>query len=167
MKIKLKDGTEILIDDEDYELVSQYKWHKVKYQTRYYIQTHVYILGKRNTTLLHRVIMKAKKGQQVDHINHNGFDNRKENLRFCSYKQNQQNRKQNYGKSPYKGEAWNSKYNKWKAHIGVDNKQIFLGYFGSEIEAAQEYDKKAEELFGEFAYLNFRKGNDTKRGKSS
>jgi hypothetical protein len=143
------------IDDEDYELASKYKWHAVKEPSGYYAYSHFYREGKRTTIQLHRLIMKAEKGQQIDHINGNTLDNRKENLRFCDYSQNQQNKKQTRGTSKYKGVSLFKETGKWKASIGVDRKNYHIGYFDSEEEAAKAYDKKTKELFKEFASLNF------------
>ena len=107
---------------------------------------------------MHRLITNAPKGLMVDHINHNGLDNRRKNLRLCTVSQNNRNRRPitrpNKG-SKYKGVTFDKKRNLFKAEIQHNKKKYFLGRFKSQIKAAQAYDKKARELFGEFAYLNF------------
>jgi hypothetical protein len=153
IEILLTQNQVAIIDDEDYELVSKYKWCAIKDRNTYYAQTHIYKNGKRTTRQMHQVILSSKKGQQVDHINGNGVDNRKENLRFADYSQNQQNKKAVYGSSSYKGVSRVG--NRWKASIGFQMKNFHLGYFSSEEEAALTYNRKATELFGEFASINF------------
>ena len=86
------------------------------------------------------------------------LDNRKENLRLCTHRQNiQASRKRNGNtSSKYKGVHWEKSRQKWRGKITrMDGKTIFLGYFDSELDAAKVYDDKARELFGDFAQLNF------------
>jgi hypothetical protein len=104
---------------------------------------------------MHRLIMNPPPGLVVDHIDRNPLNNKRSNLRICTTKQNNYNRKRHNKYSKYKGIYWLSTSNKWRAVIHYYSKHIHLGYFDSEIETAQAYDKKAVELFGEFAYLNF------------
>ena len=92
----------------------------------------------------------------VDHINHSKSDNTILNLRWCSIKQNNCNRcKQNNTSSGFKGVVWDASRSKWRAYINADGKHIFLGRFAEEEDAAKKCDEKAQELFGEFAKLNF------------
>jgi len=140
-----------LIDDEDYELVSQYKWHVSRRgKHKLYASTGIKAGSKKTKVDMHRLIINAPKGQQVDHKNGNGLDNRKENLRVCTRSQNQRNRVANRtrGTSKYKGVSFDKKSNSWRAKISI-------GSFPSEEEAARAYDEVAGELFGEFAKLNF------------
>ena len=103
---------------------------------------------------MHREIINAPAGMQIDHINGNGLDNRKANLRLCNNAQNQQNRrKRSRATSLFKGVGWHD--NRWRARITVNGKQIEIGRFKSEFLAAEAYDQKAIELFSEFANLNF------------
>jgi hypothetical protein len=105
---------------------------------------------------MHRMVVNAPKGLFVDHINHNGLDNRKANLRICTNLQNLRNKRPKTGcTSEYKGVHWCKGRNKFRANIYLNKKAIHLGYFHDEIAAAKAYDEKARELFGEFAYLNF------------
>lgn len=113
-------------------------------------------LKNRKRIHLHRLIIQPPPGKQVDHINRNRLDNRRENLRIVSCRQNVWNQGP-FGKtSKFKGVYWNSGMDKWVASIRLpkDGKQKHLGCFIEESEAALAYNKKAEEFYGEFAYLN-------------
>ena len=103
-----------------------------------------------------RLIMNFPRDLMVDHRNHNTLDNQRCNLRVCTNIQNQQNKKRkiNIG-SKYKGIHFYKQCKKWQAKIKYNKRQLFLGYFDKEINAAKAYDKKAKELFGEFAFTNF------------
>ena len=106
--------------------------------------------------LMHREIMKAKKGEYVDHINGNGLDNRIENLRICTQQENTRNKKKPiHNTSGYKGVCWDKQMKKWRVQIKHKNTNSYIGLFNDLITAAKEYDKKAKEIFGEFAKLNF------------
>ncbi len=152
-RISLTQGKFALINNEDYILLSNYNWCVIKGDRTFY----AYCKINNKTILMHRLIMKAKKGQQVDHINHNGLDNRKYyNLRFADNSQQSQNsRKKRDCSSKYKGIYWDKKRKRWHLRIYVDNKYIHLGYFKNEIEAAKIYDQAALKQFGEYACLNF------------
>lgn len=105
---------------------------------------------------MHRAILNVPKGYKTDHRNHNGLDNRKQNLRIATNSENQQNQKiRKNGTSQYKGVSWNSKHKLWYAQIKLNNKVKWLGDYKNEIEAAKAYDEAAKELFGEFALTNF------------
>lgn len=96
--------------------------------------------------------MNAQKGQKLDHISHNGLDNRKINLRFVTDRQNRMNSySHSFSSSQYKGVSWCRKINKWIAFI----ESHYLGSYSSEIIAAWVYDQFAKKLFGKFARLNF------------
>ena len=105
---------------------------------------------------LHRYIMDFPTGKDIDHINHDKLDNRKSNLRICSHKQNARNTKKMIKEtsSIYKGVSFRSNYNNWRSFIKTNEKQIHLGIFENEIDAAIAYNNKALELFGEYANLN-------------
>jgi len=112
-------------------------------------------------TAMHRFIMKPPDDLVVDHIDGNGLNNTRANLRICTYQQNIFNRK-GWGKdSKYKGVSWDKRSKKWRAKIRYNSKDKHLGVFEDEIEAAKEYDKEAAKLFGEFAYLNFPEDNQS------
>jgi len=154
MLIELTQDKFAIINDEDYELISQYKWCARKNRNHWYAQTHIYRLGKRTTISMHTLLVEKKSGYMIDHINRNGLDNRRENLRLATNRQNQGNREKLRGTSQYKGVRRCTDCNRWRASI----KSIHLGLFSSEEEAAKAYDKAAKEYYGEFAKLNFVEG---------
>lgn len=100
---------------------------------------------------LHRLIMNPPQSYQVDHINQNKTDNRKENLRICTHAENQRNKKSLKG---FKGVNFEKNTKKWKARITIDGTQHWLGRFKTAKEAAIAYNKMAQKLHGKFAYLN-------------
>lgn len=105
--------------------------------------------------MLHRLIMNAADDVHVDHINGDGLDNRRENLRIVTPQLNQANsRKHAEARSRFKGVSWSEAAQRWRAYIAVGRKQTHLGLFDDEISAARAYDAKARELFGEHAFTN-------------
>lgn len=155
-KIPLTQGKQAIVDDEDYGRLKQYKWHCLKQPVNFYA-VRSKKKGRNQTQLrMHRLIMGAPVGMDVDHRNHDGLDNRKCNLRLCTRQQNHRNRrKRKKCSSIYKGVCWDKVCNKWKSYIMKSYKSHHIGYFGAEFDAAKSYDAKAKELFGEFAKLNF------------
>jgi len=149
--IKTKSGYEILIDDDDYRLVSQYKWHVYKDRNIYYATS------KSNGARIkmHRLILNAQPGEIVDHIDGNGLNNQKSNLRICTVQENIRNMKAILGKSKYKGVSFKKNMKKWQANIGFNYKMLFIGYFQTQEQAAAAYDEVARALFGDYANLNF------------
>ena len=162
VEIPLTRGLVALIDSEDYDRLSQHNWYASRCATgKFYARRNINV-GKRDdgTTVrsgskMHREVMYAPPGQPVDHINGNTLDNRKGNLRFCTPSQNCRNKDKIcvLTTSQYKGVNWHS--GKWRAYIKIKQKQISLGHFLSEIDAAIAYDNAARKHFGEFAWLNF------------
>lgn len=157
--IKLTQGKFAQVDDEDYEYLNQWKWHVCgKYAGR----TLTY-KGKQSALLMHRLLLNITNSKlEGDHIDHNRFNNQKNNLRAVTRSQNMQNSSAS-GISKYLGVSiLNSRhYIYWRARIMINNKSIYLGCFKTEIEAAKKYDEAAKKYFGEFANLNF--NNDTKK----
>ncbi len=149
----------IFIDDEDFEEVSQYKWYgcKGKNDNTIYARADCYYNNKRVQIKMHRLILGLEFGNKLqgDHKDHNGLNNQKYNLRIVTCQQNQFNR-QPYKNtsSEYKGVSWHKRDKVWQAYIKYSGKLIMLSCFNNEIEAAQAYNKKASELFGEYAKLN-------------
>ena len=152
-RIKLTWGRYAIVDAEDYEKLKDYKWCTIQGSRTFYAKT-FRLSGA--ILAMHRLILDAPKGLYVDHIDHNGLNNRKSNLRLCTNQENLRNKLPRPGcSSKYKGVSGSKARNKFRANIYLNRKAIHLGYFDSEIDAARAYDKKAHELFGEFAYLNF------------
>jgi len=151
--IPLTQGKFAIVDVDDYDKLAKYKWHCRKAKNLFY----AFRSEGRKIVAMHRQIMNAPKGLVVDHIDSNGLNNRKSNLRLCTQAQNLHNKRPQHSKmySKYKGVTWVKGCNKWRANICNSGKSIQLGYFIEETVAAVAYDQKAEQLFGEFAYLNF------------
>lgn len=148
-QIPLSNGGFAIVDQEDVERLSAFKW----FRRRNHGTTDYALTTARGPQLtMHRVIMGAVPGQFIDHINGDGLDNRKANLRFCSIQQNAANMKPRTGGR--KGVSL-TKHGTYRAFIHVAGKQIGLGHFASEDDAARAYDRAAKEHFGEFAWTNF------------
>ncbi len=105
---------------------------------------------------MHRLILNAPDGIQVDHVNRNRLDNRRSNLRIATDLQNHFNTvKRSHNTTGYKGVSRYHKLDRWYARIALHGKVYYLGIHNSPEEAARAYDAKARELFGEFAWTNF------------
>lgn len=149
-------GLYAIVDDDDYEWLSQYSWRtsSIGYAFRYVRKTKG---TKGRNIYMHREIMKCdEKTKIVDHINHKILDNRKSNLRICTASQNQQNKMKGRGNfvSKFKGVCYLPKKHGWKASIKVNEKAIVRGVYRDELIAAAIYNKLAIIYHGEFACLN-------------
>lgn len=145
-EIPLTQGYFTIIDNEDYERVMQHKWCvKISLNTQYAVWHHR-INGRKVTVRLHRFILgDIPKMKEIDHINGDGLDNRKNNLRVVTHQQNAFNMGKNV-----KGVYWDRTRNKWRAYIGINGKDILLGRFYNLQDAIEAREKAACKYFGEF-----------------
>lgn len=161
-EIQLTQGQFALVDDEDFERVNQLKWfaskNVYKHKTVYYACKRTGTAKDRKTLYMHSFICGAlEKGLEYDHIDRNPLNNQKANLRISLPRQNNNNKDKSPNcSSKYKGVCVDKRavVKKYQVSIKSMYKSIYLGHFLTEEEAALEYDKKAIELFGEFAKLN-------------
>lgn len=161
IKMELTQGQYALLDKEDYDRVKQHTWHASKSYKGFMAVAYLRYGAEEKTVLMHRIILGLSNNDKarVDHINDNTLDNSRRNLRLLNLSQlNWKNRKCKSKKtSKYKGVSWFESKHKWRAYISFKRNPIYLGLYATEIEAASAYDKKAVELHGEFARLNFPK----------
>lgn len=162
-KIKLTCGYKAIVDNEDYDELSQYNWFADK--TKYGIRARrngLKKLNEKSMILMTRQIMNPSDDMVVDHKNHNTLDNRKENLRVCTKAQNNMNSRKNKSsgaqRSKYKGVSYHAPYGRsgkkpWRMFIRINGKQFFK-YFETENAAVGEYNRLAKLHFREFAYVN-------------
>ena len=150
-------GLYALVDEADAELVNQYRWRPVVRKTTIYAYTQDRQDGKVVTIAMHRLLLGLTDSEQEgDHINHDGLDNRRANLRVATRQQNSFNRRANNGSlSRYKGVWRDKRWTKWTAQAKIAGKKYFLGRFDREEDAARAYDQFARKIYGEHAYLNF------------
>ena len=150
--IPLTKGKVAVVDADDYDWLSKYKWYACNNTAVFRARRN---LGSKRL-FMHRVITDAPPGLVVDHIDGNPLNNRKANLRICTQTENNYNKRPCGATSRYKGVCWDRCKRKWIAKAAKHRKTYNLGRFDNEKDAARAYDKKAKELFGEFAYLNFK-----------
>lgn len=155
IEIPLTQGQTALIDDEDWKLVSAYNWYAAwnpNTKSFYAVTSLQRAHGKQATLYMHRLIVSAQTGEQVDHIHHNTLDNRKSELRLCSGSQNQHNRAtQANNTSGFKGVYWHKQSQKWQARIMLNGKRKSLGYYYNPELAHEAYCKAAHGFHGDFA----------------
>ena len=156
--INLSNGMSCLIDAEDFARLSRICWTANVLRTssgREHVHAYGWVKERKRSVLMHRLIMDAPRGVEVDHINGDSLDNRKSNLRFANRSQNSANRKVVKAASGYKGvfRATNGKPFIVKVWVGgIDH---YIGRFACPVEAARAYDAAAVRHFGSFAALNF------------
>lgn len=157
-KIPLTQGKFALVDDADYHWLNQWKWCAHRDRRTYYAvrNTARGANVKRTTIRMHRLLLGAQPGQECDHINGDGLDNRRANLRFCTTAENQCNQRHlRRGKSSrFLGVCWHKLNKRWVARIEFNGQRHRLGYFHSEIAAARAYNLAALKYHKAFASLN-------------
>ena len=147
-----------IVDREDADL-AELRWSYLS-QFGYAVRTSGVV-----SVYLHRVILgraighNPLSGERCDHVNGDGLDNRRDNLRVASHAQNMRNRRAS-GRSKYLGVCWHAASSKWQAEIRSNGQRSYLGVFVDESDAARAYDRAAIESHGEFARLNFPDGGD-------
>lgn len=144
-KLRISGNRESIIDPDDFVRFSDTKWH---------MAGKGYVKSRKG--YLHRLIIGASNGEEVDHINGDKLDNRRCNLRLASSNENKWNRGKQRGSysSRFKGVSWHAASQSWRAQINVRRKLINLGYYHSEIDAARAYNEGALKYHGAFASLN-------------
>lgn len=160
-EIELNNGMMAIVDAEDVPAISEFSWRVRENHGNLYARAN----SNNRSILMHRLILGAKPGQIVDHINRNGLDNRRENLRFATRRQNFAN-SQARGRHPWKGICFDKrcKSRPWQAVIKINGRNKTAGFYATAQEAARAYDRMAWAEYGEFAYLNFPDALDKERG---
>lgn len=146
--IALSQGKYATVDEEDFEVLNQWKWSLLVTKNRMYAVS--------GNILMHRLLLRAPKGKDVDHKNGDGLDNRRENIRTCTHAQNMMNTKRyKSNKSGFKGVYYlrYSKKNPWAASIQLKGRREFLGLFPSKERASEAYNEAALKGAGEFARI--------------
>ena len=161
-----------IVDDEDFERISEYKWYarSTSKSNKIYASRTERKTERKEISMTNQILnFESDHRIMIDHINFDGLDNRKSNLRICTAKQNMMHRQKHKKNltSLYKGVSWHKQGKKWRADIYINNKCTFLGYFESETDAARTYNKKAKEEFGEFAVLNKIREDDSIGAKNA
>jgi hypothetical protein len=157
--INLTKGYVAMVDDDDYARINQYEWcvgvtthgdgSKTLYAKRCANKTETFYL-------MHRLILSITDPTiEVDHVDHNGLNNQKHNLRVATSSQNQGNAQvRSDNTSGFKGVTWHKHQKRWLPQLQTKERKIYLGSFVDKVKAALAYDKAAREYFGEFAHTN-------------
>jgi hypothetical protein len=150
--IPLSQGKQTLVDKQDHEWLSQWKW---SYAQGYAVRS-IGPVNARRQVRMHIALMSPPDGMEVDHIDLDPLNNTRANLRICTHQQNTFNRRLHRDStSGYKGVSWDARRNKWDSYIIVNGVMIHLGLHADVRKAAEAYDAAATLHFGKFARLNF------------
>jgi len=153
--IQLTRGKVATVDDIDFERLSAFSWQAHTHKGKWYARSNWRRDTVYGSTLMHRLILDAPDSVEVDHINGDGLDNRRENLRLCSHAQNSRNRAKIPGRSSrFKGVSLHKPNGRWRSRIMMEGRMVCLGNYATEQEAAAAYDAAATSLHGEFASTN-------------
>lgn len=158
-EIPLTQSKVTLVDDEDYLKLTKFKWYTFKNRNRgyYAVRTSPKINGQHRLIYMHREIMLVSSPDQIDHINGNGLDNRRENLRVATPRQNAQNL-HILRSSLLPGVSWHKPSQRWKAQIKIDGHNYHLGLFDDEESASQIYTDATNDLEGTIKRITDRRG---------
>lgn len=149
-KIKLTQNKYALVDDEDFDRLNQYRWQAE-------LNGHVWYAKRRDNKnnkniKMHRVIMKTPDGVKTDHMDRNGLNNQKSNLRICTDSENAWNRKKRIDNiSGFKGVSYHRKTNKWQARIMINGTDFYLGLFTTKLKAYEKYCKVSVKYHGKYS----------------
>jgi hypothetical protein len=155
-EIELTQGKVALVDNGDFDELSKFKWYAHEEGKTFYACRIIWInKGKHTVLKMHRQIMQPLYEMDIDHIDGDGLNNQRENLRSCTHSQNLMNRLANRNNtSGFKGVVWHKRAGKWRAQIMVDYKRKYFGLYRTAIEAARAYNEAAKKHHGGFANLN-------------
>ncbi len=164
-QLPLSRGYYATVNDADFDMLLKYKWH-CKFDQKSPQLKYAYHVNNRNgnryTISMHRLLLGLVKfdGKIVDHIDGDGLNNQRANLRICTHRENVRSQRPQRRKktSAHKGVWWSTTRKRWIAQIRVDNKQIKLGQYKTEAEGIVAYDVAAKLCFGNFAWTNTRRG---------
>jgi len=156
VEVPFTQGKVAFIDDADADLVSSYKWYAVLSDRTWYARTTITAEGKRRGLYMHRLIMGQPLGLQVDHIDRDGLNNRRDNLRLATNAQNRTNQRINAkNTSGYRGVHWSKQAKKWMAQTEHLGKHIHFGCYDNPVDAAKAYDKGMRAIHGPHCHSNF------------
>jgi len=144
-----------VVDDHWFDYLNQWSW-QAAFEHGHWYAVRTENTPKKRIFRMHRVIMNTPRGIVTDHKDGDGLNNVESNLRNCTNKQNIQNQKiSKRNTTGYKGVSWQKRTSKWVAQISINGRQSYIGLYAKIEDAAQAYDEKAREQFGEFARTNF------------
>lgn len=147
----------MLVEEQDYSILQQPGWYVVAKGKDFKVVKDIFCDGKRRKVFLHRILMNPLKGQIIDHINGNGLDNRRSNLRICTQMENSRNCRGRFYTSKYKGVSFlgrSALHHPWVAQLRAAGKLVYRRCFKYEVDAALAYNTVALRYFGEFARIN-------------
>lgn len=157
-QIPLTQGKVAFVDDSDYEILSRWSWSAHREIYTYYAVRNIQMPNsKKQTIRMHRVILSAPDGVEIDHVNRNGLDNRRSNLRLCNHTENLMNQRlRSDNETRLKGVGIEKRNinKRFRARIMINRKRVYIGSYQIAEDAARAYDRAALEYYGEFAMTN-------------